>query len=214
MTTPSRISISRTDWLRIGNELFGADPRAWRFKCPACGHEQSHNETKARRADIGDTSGWIYFACEGRHNPGVGCDWSLGGLFQIHTLEVIEESGRAVACMRFADPRADELLTAATAALPQHLTTEASTWAEFVWPDWVPACERELIQGFWSDKYGRAPRDYLSNLRNNRGPIFGSVVTLPKLCRESESVTGRYIHRWNNIGVVVDEAGASQAVSF
>lgn len=207
------VRVTRERWLAIAAELFGEDPRAWRFTCPACGHEQSHNEVKARKPDVGDTSGWIYFSCEGRHNPGHGCDWTLGGLFQVHTLEVLEESGRAVRCMRFAHPRADELLTAAAADLPEQPTTDAKSWAEFTWPEWVPERERKLVEDFWSDNYGRGPQEYHRDLRIQRAPIFGAVVTLEKLCGR-ESVTGRFVHRWNNIGAVVLGDGTSQAVSF
>lgn len=212
---PPLLRVGRDAWLAVAVELFGDDPRAWRFKCPSCGHEQSHNEAKERKPDIGDTSSWIYFSCEGRHTAGVGCDWTLGGLFQIHTLEVLEDSGRAVRCMRFAHPRADELLTAAAASfvMPQQPTTEAKSWAEYSWPDWVPARERELVEEFWSARNGRGPKDYFQSLTNNRGPIFGERVTLGKLFGD-DPVTGRFVHRWNNIGAVVLDDGTSQAVSF
>jgi hypothetical protein len=210
-----RLRIGRDAWMAIAAELFGADPRAWRFACPSCGHEQSHNEVKSRKSDIGDTSGWIYFACEGRHVAGVGCDWTLGGLFQIHSLEVMEDSGRAVQCMRFAHPRADELLTAAAAAFVPlaQATTEAKTWAEFTWPDWVPERERKLVEDFWADKYTRGPQEYFRDLKVQRAPIFGATATLRKLCGD-EHVTGRFVHHWNNIGAVVLADGTSQAVSF
>jgi hypothetical protein len=212
---PPRLRVGRDAWLAIGAELFGKDPRGWRFKCPSCGHEQSHNEAKARKPDIGDTSGWIYFACEGRHTPSVGCDWTLGGLLQIHALEVIEESGRAVACMQFAHPRADELLAAAAEAfVPQEQpATEAKTWAEYSWPEWVPARERKLVEDFWSDKYQRGPQEYHRDLRIQRAPIFGAHVTLTVLFGDGP-VTGRFVHRWNNIGAVVLDDGTSKGVSF
>ncbi|HKY40722.1 MAG TPA: VVA0879 family protein [Polyangiaceae bacterium] len=201
--------------MALGVELFGQDPRAWRFKCPRCGHEQSHNEATARKPDLGDTSNWIYFACEGRRNPVVGCDWTLGGLFQIHTLEVVEDSGRAVRCMRFAHHLVDELLTTSAKlfVMPQQPTTDAKTWLEYTWPDWVPARERELVEDFWSDKSGRGPREYHRDMSIQSAPIFGVCVTLRKLCGDNK-VTGRYVHRWNSIGAVVLDDGTSQAVGF
>lgn len=210
-----RLRVGRDAWLAIAAELFGDDPRAWRFACPSCGHEQSHNEVKARKPDIGDTSGWIYFACEGRHIASVGCDWTLGGLFQIHSLEVIEDSGRAVQRMRFAHPRADELLAAAASAFvpQQQAMTEAKTWAEYSWPDWVPERERKLVEDFWSDSWHRGPQEYHRDMNSQRAPIFGATATLRKLCGD-EPVTGRFVHRWNNIGAVVLADGTSQAVSF
>jgi hypothetical protein len=108
-----RLRVTREAWLRIGGELFGENPREWRFQCPSCGHIQSEREARERNAEVKNLSDWIYFSCEGRHTPSVGCDWTLGGLFQIHTLEVVSDGGHVSRVMRFAHERADELLTAA-----------------------------------------------------------------------------------------------------
>lgn len=98
-------TLTAPEWRARGSELYGPDMRDWKFRCVACGHVQSHNLAKERNPDIGDTSSWIYFSCEGRHNPAVGCDWTLGGLFQIHELEVVKEDGQRCPCFEFAgDP--------------------------------------------------------------------------------------------------------------
>jgi hypothetical protein len=83
--------------------------KQWRFRCVSCGNEQSHESVKARNASASGTERWIYFSCEGRITPGIGCDWTLGGLFQIHTLEV-EDDKRATPCFRFAHDLGDEEL--------------------------------------------------------------------------------------------------------
>lgn len=98
----ARRRLARDEWLERGEKLYGQDMRAWKFRCVACGHVQSHELAVARKPDIGDTSSWIAFACEGRHNSKVGCDWTLGGLFQIHELEVVD-GVRIVPCFEFAD---------------------------------------------------------------------------------------------------------------
>jgi hypothetical protein len=49
-----------------------------------------------------NVSAWVFMSCEGRYTKGVGCDWTLGGLFRIHTLEVVRE-GDVVPCFEFAD---------------------------------------------------------------------------------------------------------------
>lgn len=91
------------EWRAKATRLFGPDPKKWRFRCVRCGNVQSfesvieHNPALAPKD--GEAEGdsriwrWINFACEGRHTEGRGCDWTLGGLFQIHTLEIIDESG-------------------------------------------------------------------------------------------------------------------------
>lgn len=103
MSRPVRKVMTRAEWMEEGRRLYGDDPRKWQFKCVQCGNIQSHESVTARNPDIGDTSSWIFFACEGRHTPGIGCDWTLGGLFQIHNLEVIDErDGKHVQCFEFA----------------------------------------------------------------------------------------------------------------
>lgn len=94
--------MTREAWLARGRELYGEDMRQWKFRCVACGHIQSHELAKTRNPDIGDTSRWIYFSCEGRRNDQVGCDWTLGGLFQIHKL-VVTDGEHSVPCFEFAD---------------------------------------------------------------------------------------------------------------
>jgi hypothetical protein len=102
--------ISKAQFLEIGDELFGTDMRLWRFRCPACKHEQSVAEVLARNPSLGDPSDWIYFNCEGRYTAGVGCDWTLGGLFQIHTLEVYNQKGERSRTFEFAHERAATLI--------------------------------------------------------------------------------------------------------
>lgn len=106
--------MDREQWLARGRELYGDDPRTWKFRCVRCGNVQSHESVKARNPEIGDTSSWIFFACEGRRTQGVGCDWSLGGLFRLHRLEVRDTRPEAkeewVPCFEFADDPSSEPL--------------------------------------------------------------------------------------------------------
>lgn len=93
--------MTRAAWVARGEELFGRDPRAWKFRCVSCGNVQSHESVKARNPEVRETERWIYFACEGRHTPGVGCNWTLGGLFRIHKLEVVD-GDHTTPCFEFA----------------------------------------------------------------------------------------------------------------
>ena len=72
---------------------FGDDAREWEFICPNC-------KTKQRFLDFVDAgvpedtiSGFVGFSCIGRIDENKGCDWTLGGLIQIHELEIIVEDG-------------------------------------------------------------------------------------------------------------------------
>ena len=81
--------ISFDEWKAEAIRLYGRDERNWRFKCPNCGHVQCGKEVRERNPSlIGTISDWITCNCEGRHTPGIGCNWTLGGLFQIHKVEV------------------------------------------------------------------------------------------------------------------------------
>lgn len=86
-----RIQIPVDQWKAKATALFGADVDKWRFKCPACGQSQTLAEFKA--ANVQKPEGKFYFSCIGRWVPGRGCDWTLGGLFQIHKTEVIDQDG-------------------------------------------------------------------------------------------------------------------------
>lgn len=72
-------------------------------RCVKCGCIQS-------RALLGqymsgdDAERCIGFSCVGRFTPLVGCDWTLGGLFQIHKLEIIDEKGDHFPYFEFATP--------------------------------------------------------------------------------------------------------------
>lgn len=67
------------------------------FKCPRCGTLQSGNDLV--KAGAGSTfeeiEPYLGFSCVGRFAKGKGCDWTLGGLFHIHELEVIDSDGVA-----------------------------------------------------------------------------------------------------------------------
>jgi len=98
----SRERMSFAEWKALGKKLYGDDPRQWEFRCVQCGNVQSHASVTKRNPQIGNTSTWIYYSCEGRHTDGVGCDWTLGGLFRIHQREVDDEKGKPVPVFLFA----------------------------------------------------------------------------------------------------------------
>lgn len=78
------------------------------FKCPMCGTIQSAADLIAVGAGetFDEVEKYLGFSCVGRWthaNPPptakkkgkqVGCNWTLGGLFRMHTLEVIDQKGK------------------------------------------------------------------------------------------------------------------------
>ena len=94
------VRISRDDWLTKGKELFGKDPRQWKFVCPNCGNIQSGQEF----IDVGikDASGRVAFSCIGRWlgdckgeigNKISPCNYTNGGLFDFSTVRVVDQDG-------------------------------------------------------------------------------------------------------------------------
>lgn len=80
-----------SEYLYTLKERFGEDTKAWKVICPSCKTVQSVQDFND--AGISPASDYFGFSCIGRFDDSKGCDWSLGGLFQIHTLELIDEEG-------------------------------------------------------------------------------------------------------------------------
>lgn len=76
------------------------------FRCPVCGTVQSGRSLIAAGAgdSMADVEKFLGFSCVGRFNnagpyrkdgpPKFGCDWTLGGLFRLHALEVVDDEGK------------------------------------------------------------------------------------------------------------------------
>lgn len=77
-------------WIEKAKEFFGKDSFDWKFKCPSCNHVQSINLMLQHNPSLKaeEIQNSVFFNCEGRYTERYGCDWSLGGLFQIHKVEV------------------------------------------------------------------------------------------------------------------------------
>lgn len=85
------------------------------LKCPMCGTIQSATDLirAGAGADMDAVEKYLGFACVGRftnagpYKPGssqVGCDWTLGGLFQLHLLEVVTPDGKRHPRFEIASP--------------------------------------------------------------------------------------------------------------
>ena len=98
-----------------------------------------------------------------------------------------------------------------------------STWDAFAWPDWVPEHQRRLIEEFWGASCGRNPRQWADDNYQQRMPATGTVVGVEtrhygigQVCPARSPLaafTGRYVHRWNNMGTVIREDGTAHTVS-
>lgn len=112
--------LSQDEWLAKGKELFGDDPRQWKFRCACCGHVQTmgdfielqklglwHRDIDIQKA---------YHSCIGRYDPriphkalgkldGQGkspCDYTLGGLICLAKTVVVDGDGKEHKVFEFA----------------------------------------------------------------------------------------------------------------
>ncbi|PWJ88430.1 hypothetical protein C8D77_111153 [Mesorhizobium loti] len=86
------------------------------FKCPLCGTIQSARSLIGAGAGktMDEVERFLAFSCVGRFNnagphkkgapAGKGCDWTLGGFFRLHCLEIIDEDGKAHPRFEIASP--------------------------------------------------------------------------------------------------------------
>jgi hypothetical protein len=100
-------------------QRFGDDARQWTFICPICKTRQNANDffaTGQFKPGTGEVNKYLGFSCIGRFTgagphkpgraPGRGCDWTLGGLLQVHELEIILPNGKRSPAMEMAAPLA------------------------------------------------------------------------------------------------------------
>jgi len=76
-------------WIAELTKRFGEDSKQWKFKCPACGHVQSIQDFLDHNIENPDSK--VYYNCIGRYVPGTGCNWTLGGLLNIHNMTVVKD---------------------------------------------------------------------------------------------------------------------------
>lgn len=94
------------------------------FKCPVCKTVQSARSLidAGAGATFDDVEKYLGYSCVGRFSdagpwrkdepPGRGCNWTLGGLFQIHELEVITRDGEHHPRFEIATPEEAQTLAA------------------------------------------------------------------------------------------------------
>lgn len=97
------------EWNAEGERLFGPDKKKWKFKCVNCGHVQSIED--CQKLGVKDPQNYVYFSCIGRFIEGCKgelgnkkspCNYTLGGLFNLAELEIIDEEGGKHSVFEFA----------------------------------------------------------------------------------------------------------------
>lgn len=107
--------------------------------------------------------------------------------------------------------------------------SKENTFGEYQFDDWVPEHTQEIIRDFWGC-FGRTYEDWLRSpggqgvrqtCHHGPGPNgfgmppLGATVDyyLSWGPLRNQWVRGRYVHRWNNMGSLVDENGDDHTVS-
>lgn len=99
------------------------------FKCPICATVQSLTSFACAGAKADEAEKYIGFSCIGRvtgagaprkEPDGNPCNWTLGGLLQIHNLVVLDEDGKPHPHFEIATPEEAQALEKANASGCDH----------------------------------------------------------------------------------------------
>lgn len=107
--------------------------------------------------------------------------------------------------------------------------TRENTFGDYQFEDWVPEHTRDMIRNFWG-QMGRTFQDWLQAPSNQgvrevcyHGPGPNGFGMPPNYATadyfvswgaaKNTWVRGRYVHRWNNMGSLIDEDGVDHTVS-
>lgn len=105
--------IKHADWLARAKQLFGPSPANWKFVCSNCKNVQSGQDFVDAGVSQQRAGEMLAFSCIGRVKPGTGCDYTSGGLVQLHTTEVEFPDGKRVPVFEFAEATHDKETAAA-----------------------------------------------------------------------------------------------------
>ena len=106
---------------------------------------------------------------------------------------------------------------------------DKNTFGDYQFEEWVPEHTRDMIRRFWG-QMGRTHKDWLANpteqgLRetcshgpNPNGfglPPNGAMAFYFVKGKDGlyKRIKGQYVHRWNNMGSLIDDAGEDNTVS-
>lgn len=99
------------------------------------------------------------------------------------------------------------------AFLPKWIRGPVRPWDTFHWPEWVPDQVRQQIVSFWNPEWTHGPNAWMQGAADNGQPPLGTRGRYHAGRQGEPLVEGRFIPAWNNIGRVVDDAGAVHVVS-
>ena len=95
-------NLTKKEWEKEGNKLFGSNEFNWKFICPSCGNIQTPEDFRKYKGD-GATPSDAYFKCIGRFIDGCEgsmdnekspCNYTQGGLLILSQIIVTDDKGK------------------------------------------------------------------------------------------------------------------------
>lgn len=103
---------------------------------------------------------------------------------------------------------------------PVPLEETPETWEAWnerdLWPEWVPEKWRRKIESFHCESWGRGPKGWIRDHAEQNVAPFGAIMCDPKPLgakADDPPVVGRFVHTWNNMGILVQEDGTARVTS-
>jgi len=168
--------IKVNDWMKEGKERFGESMTEWQFVCPACKTVQTIQDLIDAGVKNEDLDGYMAFSCIGRFTKGEkGCDWTLGGLFQLHTIEVLLEDGGKRRVFEFAETEKEEEIE--SLRVDESIREAVDMWLKHgIKPG---SCTEFLLRG----DYERAFKHAHPFIKQHWNDYIAHIESLPEDCR-------------------------------
>lgn len=94
--------LTKAEWQKMAEKLYGTDTKHWRFKCPICGHTASVQEIIDAGAKDPNCA---YMECIGRYRNNIGCNFAAYGFLGIPCggYVIKDKNGIGIEIFEFAD---------------------------------------------------------------------------------------------------------------
>lgn len=177
--------------------------------CPVCGATQT--DLYEHGLNDSDTTEIECGSCESVLT--LGCEWTVEYVLtwkrptpeELQAKRDREEQTRLEEAERRKRWEADRPRQEAEATRIALLRSKYPGWHAWTWDDWVPDEVRESIERAQTDDWGRGPVSWMECAERSGAPEYGSWHAAgDDTCSE---VRGRYVHRMNNMGQLIDECG-------
>ncbi len=148
--------------------------------------------------------------CEGRYvevakGAKQPCDWTLGGLFRIHSVAVVHPDSKLLRpVFAFDHPDALDLLRSTPFVRARAVTQAPAAWTTWAWPEWVPTSVRAMVEERWSRE---GPAGWIAEIQREDLPDLGEEV---KIQARDGAAEGRFVFISGSQAMVVGHDGTAR----